>query len=126
MERNNGRMGEGEFDAALARQHDAGIAWAKARLLADQLEEMTKPVLASIQNKLDEEAKGDHSEAKLKRLAEGSEEYKTHIRGMCAAKATANEARVEYDAAIAWFESRRSESALVRAKIEKGIFERGA
>lgn len=116
-------MAEGEFDAALARQHDSGIAWAEAKLLADQLEEASKPFLDSLQNKLDN---GEHSEAKLVRMARGSDEYRVYIKGMCEARAAANRARVEYDAAIAWFEARRSESALIRVKIEKGIFERGA
>src|SRR6188508_2360773 len=117
---------QGEFDAALAKQHDAGIAWANAKLIADQLEEDAKPFLDSLQNRIDQDANGEHSEAKLKRMAQGSGEYRVYLKGMCEARAAANRARLEYDAAIAWFEGRGSKLGLIRANIEKGIFERGA
>ncbi len=100
----------------------AGLSWVEAKFKADQMDEDCKPFLASLQNAL---AGEDLSEAKIKRLAEGSKEYRDFIVGMVTARAEALRRRVKYDALQMAFEAERSKFALEREKIAKGIFHVG-
>lgn len=106
----------------IKRYHDRGMEWIAKLAIANQLDEGRKAFLASLINDLD---KGDSSEAKLLRLAEGSDEYKKYIAGMVEAKKQAMELKVKFDALDKLYEARRSEFAMDRAKIEKGIYYEG-
>jgi len=103
---------------------DAGVAWIEANLEATQLEEDKKPYLSSLTNALANPDKAQ-SETALNREAMGSEQYRRYIKSMCLAKAEAQRKRVRYDGLQMLFDARRSELALERAKIEKGIYHQG-
>ena len=107
-----------ELESLVVQIEAAGRAWVDAKLKSDQLEEDAKPYLASIMNQND---KGDSSEAKLDRLARGSKEYRDFIADMCAKRAESLRKKVRYEGLQALFEAKRSEGALERVKIEKGI-----
>ena len=98
------------------------MEWVEANFKASQLEEDRKPYLASLMNEFAGKTTEKIAESKLERMALGTPEYRKYITGMCAARADAERAKVEYEATLNWFEARRSEMALERSKIEKGIF----
>lgn len=111
---------------SLVKQIDAaGQAWVEAKLKADQLEEDQAPFLSSLMNGINDELGGNVSDAKLKRLALGSTEYRQYITGMVTAKAEALRKQVRYNATKDKFEAARSDQSLEKAKIEKGIFHEG-
>ena len=108
--------------------HEAGKAWVDAKLKSDSLEEDQKPLLAALMNDIDHEAgkNGEKvSEAKLDRLARGSKQYRDYNQGMVFAKADMLRKRVRFDAIGLYFEARRSEKAMEREMIAKGIFHEG-
>ena len=109
---------QGELEKMVVQLEKAGQAWVTAKLKADQLEEDQKPYLASLCNALDN---GETSEAKLDRQAKGSKEYRDYVRDMCLARTEALRQKVRYEGFQALFEAKRSEYALERVKLEKGI-----
>src|SRR3990167_2420097 len=111
------------LDKLVARIRKAGLEWVEANLTATQLEKDQGPYLASLINTLRKSE--ETSEVRLKVLAEGSAEYRQYINCMVIARAEALRKRVEYDSIKDFFEAKRSEMAMERAKIEKGIFDRG-
>lgn len=90
---------------------EAGETMVNLQYKYDQLDETAKPLLSSLMNTYDN---GTTSEAKLKRLAEGSEDYKNHIDGKLAAKSLYLKARVHYDALIT-----RHKSIMTAVSLEK-------
>ena len=116
----NGNLNE--LEAVVVRMETAGREWVKAKLLADQLDDDTKSYLASIMNELDD---GKTSEAKLDRLARGSKEFREFVRSAAIARADMLKKKVRYDGEQSLFEAKRSEYAMERSKIEKGIFHTG-
>jgi len=113
---------QGELEKMVVQLEKAGQAWVTARLKSDQLDEDAKPFLASLQNELDD---GNTSEAKLERQAKGSKQFRDYIREMCLARAESLKQKIRYEGFQALFEAKRSEMALERVKIEKGIFHTG-
>lgn len=113
------------FENLLIAINDAGMAWIDAQLKARQLEEDSKPFLAALINELEPTFDGKVSESKLDRLARGSKAYREYILSMCAAWAEAQRLKVRYENLQMLLEARRSELAMERAKIEKGIFHEG-
>lgn len=103
---------------------EAGQAWVEARLKSDQLEADEKNFLAALMNEL-ERGFDKVSEAKLERLVRGSKEYRNYVTGRTMAAADTGRRRVRYEALQNYFEAQRSIFALERAKIEKGIFDKG-
>ena len=111
-------VNQGELEKMVVKLEQAGQAWVRAKLTADQLEEDAKPFLASLCNELDD---GEKSEAKLERQARGSKPYRDYIREMCLARAESLRQKVRYEGFQALFEAKRSELALDRVKLEKGV-----
>ena len=106
------------FERLVKQINDAGMEWVEAKLKADQLEADQKPFLSAIKNSIDD---GDTSEAKLDRLALGSKEYRAYAASVCTAQAEMLRKKVRYESFQSLFEAKRSQGALERAKIEKGI-----
>ncbi len=102
----------------------AGMMEIDLKLEADQLDEMTKPLLASLKNDL-AKAQDGLSESKIERLALGSQTYKDHVIAACLARAAALRARVRYESLKSGFDAQRSLLALEREKVAKGIFHQG-
>ena len=92
----------------------SGLAAVEAKLKADQLTEDSKPFLSSLMNALDD---GAMPEAKIKRLAEGSKEYRDYIRGMVLAKAEAARALVRWESYCNLFEAWRTVQATERVRM---------
>ena len=111
-----------ELEAVVVRMETAGRAWVKAKLKADQLDDDTKSYLAAIMNELDDK---QTSEAKLDRLARGSKEFREFIRSAAIARADMLEKKVRYDGEQNLFEAKRSEYAMEREKIAKGVHHLG-
>ena len=114
-----------ELERLVVDVQESGQAWVKAKLKADQLDEDAKPYLASLENEIEAQEKDSISEAKLERLAKGSQQYRGYIREMCLARGEALKKRVRYEGLQALFEAKRSEFSLEKVKIEKGIFHTG-
>lgn len=94
-----------------------GKLWIELKQVAERYDELKKVVLAEVQNGIELTNTGKElSEAKLKRLAEGSKIYRQHIESMCNAKRTANEAFTEYEAFKNLFDAERSNQAFERVK----------
>ena len=101
----------------------SGLAMVEANLKASQLADDEKNYLAALMNSL---ASGEkRSEAQLEREARGSKEFREYVRGRCIAQAEAGRLKVRYQALQSLFEAKRSELALEREKISKGIFHSG-
>ena len=98
--------------------HEAGEAWVVAKEASDLLDDDTKALLDSFKNSLDD---GAQSEAKLTRLAQGSDEYRDHIRGTAIARAKTLRAKLLYDDRCRRVDLLRSALSLERVKIERGI-----
>lgn len=103
---------ETALEALVKEIHEAGDSWVKAKLKADQLEETKSAFLASLQNDLESGFNRSNiktSEAKLDRLAKGSDEYREFIVGMVTARADALRKRNRLDALKSFFEVKRSQ-----------------
>jgi len=87
-----------------------GTEWAEAEYRASCLEETRKTLLAQLMQK---STLGSMSAKETEAMA--SDEYETHIEGMCEARYLANKAKVEYDSAKAFIELLRTQSANERA-----------
>jgi hypothetical protein len=111
---------EQKLDALVTEIQNAGMAWIDAQLKARQLEADAKPFLAALMNDM------EGSEAARDRQARGSKIYRDYLRDMNLAWAEAKRLEVRYENLQILLEARRSELAMKRAKIEKGIFDRGA
>lgn len=109
------------YDQLVSKIHDSGMEAIEKKLLSDQLEGDMKPFLCSLQNELEEAA----SEKERERLAMGSKQYRDYVARVCLAKAEAARAKIRYESFLALFEAKRSEGALEREKIAKGIFHAG-
>ena len=116
----NGNLNE--LEAVVVRMESAGRAWVEAKLKADQLDDDTKSYLASIMNELDD---GKTSEAKLDRLARGSKEFREFIRSAAIARSAMLNKKVRYDGEQSLFEAKRSEYAMEREKLAKGVHHLG-
>jgi hypothetical protein len=91
-----------------------GKEWADKYEKWLQIDESKKNYLASLMNDLD---KGDLSEAKLERLARGSDAFKQFITNLCIAKGEELRAKVRYENARDYFEAGRSREATERQKM---------
>ncbi len=112
-----------EFDEAYAAYIDADE---KASLLDGEHQKNFLDGLMINLEILEIEAGRDNiSEAKLLRLARGSEAYKSYCIGVTLAQIDRRAAKFKCDSLDKKFEARRSMMALERAKIEKGIFGMG-
>jgi len=87
-----------------------GTEWAEADYRASCLEETKKTLLAQLMQK-----STLSSSAAKETEAMATEEYETHITGMCEARFLANKAKVEYDSAKAFVELLRTQAANERA-----------
>lgn len=115
-----------DLEKLVVKIQEGGQEWVEAKLKSDQLDDGEKNYLAAIMNGLEQELKGEKlSETKLERLARGSPEFGQYLIGKCSAIAETSRKKIRYEALQNLFEARRSELALERAKIEKGIFELG-
>jgi len=116
-------MGNGnELENLVVRYQEAGQDWIKTRLVSDQLEEDLKPYLASLMNELDD---GDKSEAKLDREARGSKQFRDYVKNMVLARADTARKKVRYESLGMLWEAKRSELAMEREKLSKGIYHEG-
>ena len=113
-------MDEPSLDKLVMEIQAAGMSWIDAQLKARQLESDAKPYLAALMNDL------EGSEAARDRQARGSKQYRDYLRDMNLAWAEAKRLEIRYENLQILLDARRSELAMKRAKIEKGIFERGA
>ncbi len=104
----------------------AGQEWVEAKLMSDQLEADEKSYLSALINDLEKSSDEKISETKLERLARGSKPFRDYIRGRVIAQAETNRRKVNYEGLQSLFEAKRSELSLVREKISKGIYDRGA
>jgi len=107
---------------------NAGQEYRKMKLLSDQLDAQTKPLLAKLMNdmELDEAVKGRKiSEAKLERLALDTDTYRSHVRAVAEAKANTLAKKVRYDGLNKLFEAKRSGLSFEKELIAKGIFHEG-
>ena len=96
-----------------------GKAWIEAKQVSERYDELKKIVLAEIQNNLELTNTGKElSEARLKRTAEGSDKYRTHIVDMCEVKKNASVAYIEYEALKNLFEAKRSDQSFEKAKMQ--------
>ena len=103
---------------------DAGQEWVEAKLKSDQLEADEKNFLAALMNDL-EKGFDKVSEAKLERLSRGGRQYRDYTTGRVLAQAETNRKKVRYESLLNLWEAKRSELAMERAKLEKGIFHIG-
>jgi hypothetical protein len=106
----------------------AGQEWVAAKLKADQLDDSTKPLLAALINAKEQAVAMDgekYSEAKLERLALGTDAYCNHIKAVNLAKSEMLSKRVRFDAMDKWFEAKRSGLSFEKEIIKKGIFSSG-
>lgn len=115
------------FERLVKDINSAGLEWVEAKLKADQLEADQKPFLSSIKNNIERgRNQGEtFSETKIERLALGSKEYRDYVVRVCSAVAESLRKKVRYESLQALFEAKRSEGALTRVKIEKGIVGQG-
>ena len=90
----------------------AGEEWADAEAAADVLEQTKRSMLAKLMNDCPLAAIGAKE-----MIALADEEYIEFVKGMVAARKTANKARVRYDSAKALSELRRSEESTRRAEL---------
>ena len=125
MTATNGGGNSAGFERLLREIHDAGQAWIDAQLIARQLEEDQRSFLASLMNEMEKHFDGKVSETKLDRLARGAQPYRDYVMRQCTAWAEAQRLRVRYENLQMLLEARRSELAMERAKVEKGIFAEG-
>jgi len=91
----------------------AGEEWADAEAAADLLEETKKSVLAKLMNEA-----GHASMAGKEMQALADAKYTEFVKGMVAARKTANKARVRYDSAKVLAELRRSQESTKRAEMQ--------
>lgn len=103
----------------------AGQDWVKAKLQADQLDEATKSLLASLMNAVEESRNEKTSESKLERKALDSDVYRNHVKAVNLAKSEMLSKRVRFDAMDKWWESKRSGLSFEKEIIKKGIFQTG-
>ena len=121
-------MSKSELERLVVEIQDAGQAWVEAKLRSDQLEADEKNYLAAIMNELDGaaiEGKIKLSEAKLERLARGGKGFRDYVVGRVMAQAETAKRKVRYEALQNYWEAKRSELAMEREKISKGIFHEG-
>lgn len=98
------------------RLETVGHRWASANAKAELLEESAKSELSSIAiGFLDKGSSKSMSEAETR--ARASAEYREHIRNMVSARKEANDAKVSYNAAQAWFEGLRTQAATLRSEM---------
>lgn len=98
------------------RLDEVGQEWVKAQAKADLLTEATKPELATLTMEFIEQ--GCKSMAEAETRARATEAYKAHVKAMVDAKEKANECKVRYAAAQAWFEALRSQAATLRQEMK--------
>jgi len=113
---------QNELENLVVCYQDAGQDWIKTKLVSDQLEENLKPYLASLMNGLDD---GDKSESKLDREARGSKQFRDYVRNMVLARMNTARKKVRYESLGMLWEAKRSELAMEREKISKGIYDIG-
>ena len=105
--------------------NEAGLAMVEAQLKASQLADDEKNFLATLMSDLEKAIDEKTSETKLERMARGSSEFRDYVRGRVLAQGEAQRLRVRYQSYQSLFEAKRSELALEREKISKGIFSQG-
>lgn len=93
----------------------AGHDVVDAELKASQLKEDQRPFLAALMNQLSDTKSG---EAKLDRLARGSNQFRDFNNGMNLAKAEAAHKRVRYENLARFYEAKRSELAMERERMK--------
>lgn len=111
-----------ELEQLVGNIERAGQEWIAAKLKSDQLDGNEKNYLAGLINDLRKAAGEKPSEAKLECLARGSKGFQEYVVGRVLAVGETGRAKVRYEAALNFWEAKRSQMAFERAKIEKGIF----
>ena len=107
--------GLSELEKRVVRAQDLGQKWAELHEVWLQLDRDEKNYLAALMNDL---AKvNDVSEAKLERMARGSEEFRKYVSRICIARGEELRAKVRYENARDYFEAARSLEATERAKM---------
>lgn len=92
----------------------SGLEWAKAQTIADQLENLKKPVLYS-------NMPSDGSEAAKERVAYSCEAYKNHLEALSIASGRALSAQVQYKASQAKVDALRTLISTRRERVKRGI-----
>lgn len=90
-------------DTISYRWKEAAKDWVQLNWLADMLEECKSATLSEMMQKY--VSNGDTSVSKAEMLAKASDEWKTYVKGMVAARKDANLAKVKAD----WLRMRHSE-----------------
>lgn len=114
-----------ELDRCVFEYQKAGQEYVEAKVRADQLKEQSKNLLARLSTRLSTEFP-KASEAKLERLARTSADYEAHLVELVAAQLKAQSKKVRYDGLGKLWDGKRSELALEREKIAKGIYHTGS
>lgn len=112
---------ETDLERLVIKIQEAGQEWIEAKLRSDQLEGNEKNILAAMINDLRRTLE-KASEAKLECLARGSAEFQEYVTGRVMAQAETGRKKVNYEAALNYWEAKRSQLAFDRVKIEKGIY----
>ena len=98
------------------RLESVGIEWSGANAKAELLHECQKSELSEISlGYLDN---GCKSMAEAEARARATERYKVYVGEMVEAKREANDAKVRYAAAQAWFEGMRTQAATLRQEMK--------
>jgi len=118
-----------DLEKLVTEIQQAGQDWVEAKLKSDQLESDEKNYLSALMNDLEktllQKTDVKLSEAKLERMARGSEGFRSYVVGRVTAASETGRKKVRYEAALNFWEAKRSQMAFERAQLEKGIFERG-
>jgi hypothetical protein len=93
-----------------------GNAWAEANFLWQQLDDQSKPMLASLSIAA-KEVEGVSSMAEATQIALSASQYRDHLKDAAAAKRDALKAKVRYDATQALFSAQRTVEATNRASM---------
>jgi len=97
------------------RLDSVGQEWVAANAKAELLSEAQKSELSTLSLEYLENAK---SMTEAETRARADQRYKNFIIGMVKAKEEANECKVRYEAAKAWFEALRSQHATLRQEMK--------
>jgi hypothetical protein len=122
MDYSNGKPMEMELTTLAELGKTAGEAWVQAQERAELLEKTKDAYLAELKCSANS---GKISDAQLTTYALATPQFQQHIRGMVAARAKANLAKIQVTYYERMWESKRSEMSLVRTQIERGVYKQG-
>lgn len=114
-------MAQSDLEVLADRIEAAGKLWVEYKQVAARMEELKKTLKAQLSNRIeaDYEAKKEKapSEAKLDRLARGSDEYIAHVELMIENQQVAHIQFIEYEALKNLYEAKRSDMSFEKAKM---------